>query len=78
MRLELALTGAAPILFHNGAAGLDTGSPLSREIAALAAKKAGDRAPLSKSSGSKSSGVNGPSISTMTASPRYRKQRFGR
>ena len=43
MRLELALTGAAPILFHNGAAGLDTGSPLSREIAALAAKKAGDR-----------------------------------
>lgn len=43
MRLEFALTGVSPILFHNGAAGLDTGSPLSREIAALAAKKAGDR-----------------------------------
>ena len=43
MRLEFTVTGVSPILFHNGAAGLDTGSPLSREIAEIAAKKAGDR-----------------------------------
>ena len=35
-------------------------------------------APLSKSSGSSSLDVNSPSISTMTSSPRYREQRFGR
>ena len=34
-------------------------------------------APPSTKSSSVSSSVNGPSISTMTADPRYRKQRFG-
>ena len=43
MRLEFALTGVSPILMHNGAAGIDTRSALSREIAALAAKKGGNR-----------------------------------
>ena len=43
MRLEFTLAGVTPILMHNGAAGLDTGSPLSREIAAITAKKGGNR-----------------------------------
>ena len=43
MRLEFTLTGVSPLLMHNGAAGIDARSAVSREIAALAAKKAGDR-----------------------------------
>ena len=43
MRLQFTLTGVSPILMHNGAAGIDTRSALSREIAAIAAKKGGDR-----------------------------------
>ena len=43
MRLEFTLTGVSPLITHNGAAGLDTRSPLSREIAAIAAKRGGDR-----------------------------------
>ena len=34
-------------------------------------------APTSTTSGSRSSSVSGPSISALTASPRYRRQRFG-
>ena len=34
-------------------------------------------APTSTTSGSRSSGVSSPSISALTASPRYRRQRFG-
>ena len=34
-------------------------------------------APPSKTNGSESSSASGPSISTLTADPRYRKQRFG-
>ena len=43
MRLQFTLNGVSSIILHNGAAGLDTGSRISREIAALAAKKASDR-----------------------------------
>ena len=43
MRLEFTLAGVFPIILHNGAAGLDTRSPLSREIAAIAAKRGGNR-----------------------------------
>ena len=43
MRLEFTLAGISPIVMHNGAAGLDARSPLSREIAAIAAKKGGNR-----------------------------------
>ena len=43
MRLEFTLAGVTPIIMHNCAAGLDTGSPLSREIAAITAKKGGNR-----------------------------------
>ena len=43
MRLEFTLTGVSPILMHNGAAGIDARSPLSREIAEIVAKKGGDR-----------------------------------
>ena len=43
MRHQFTLNGVSSIILHNGAAGLDTGSPISREIAALAAKKASDR-----------------------------------
>ena len=43
MRIEFKLTGVSPLLMHNGAAGIDPRSSLSREIAALAAKKAGNR-----------------------------------
>ena len=43
MRLEFTLTGISPLLMHNGAAGLDARSPFSREIAAIAAKRGGNR-----------------------------------
>ena len=43
MRLEFILAGISPIVMHNGAAGLDTRSPLSREIAAITAKRGGNR-----------------------------------
>ena len=43
MRLEFTLAGVSPLLMHNGAAGLDTRSALSREIAAIAAKRGGNR-----------------------------------
>lgn len=43
MQLQFTLTGVSPLLMHNGAAGIDARSALSREIAALAAKKGGDR-----------------------------------
>ena len=43
MRLEFTLTGVSPILMHNGAAGIDARSALSREIAEIAAKKGGNR-----------------------------------
>ena len=43
MRIEFKLQGISPLVMHNGAAGIDTRSPLSREIAALSAKKGGNR-----------------------------------
>ena len=43
MRLEFTLAGVSPLIMHNGAAGLDTRSALSREIAAIAAKRGGNR-----------------------------------
>ena len=43
MRLEFTLSGVSPLLLHNGAAGLDTRSALSREIAAITAKRGGNR-----------------------------------
>ena len=35
MRLQFTFTGVSPILMHNGAAGIDTRNPISREIAAI-------------------------------------------
>ena len=43
MRLQFTLAGVAPLIMHNLAAGLDTRSPVSREIAEIAAKKGGNR-----------------------------------
>ena len=43
MRLEFTLAGVSPILMHNGAAGIDARSALSREIAEITAKKGGNR-----------------------------------
>ena len=43
MRLQFTLAGVSPILMHNGAAGLDTRSALSREIAAITKKRGGNR-----------------------------------
>ena len=43
MRLQFSLNGVSPLLQHNGAAGLDTRSPLSREIAEITAKKGTNR-----------------------------------
>lgn len=43
MRLEFTLAGLSPLVMHNGAAGLDTRSTLSREIAAITAKRGGNR-----------------------------------
>ena len=43
MRFQFTLTGVAPLIMHNLAAGLDTRGPVSREIAEIAAKKGGNR-----------------------------------
>ena len=43
MQYRITVSGVSPIIHHNGAAGLDTRSPLSREIAAIAAKRGGNR-----------------------------------
>lgn len=43
MRFQFTLTGVSPLIQHNGAAGLDTRSPLSCEIAEIAAKRGGNR-----------------------------------
>ena len=43
MRLEFTLAGVAGIIMHNGAAGLDARSALSREIAAITTKRGGNR-----------------------------------
>ena len=43
MRYRITVSGVSPIIHHNGAAGLDTRSPVSREIAAIAAKRGGNR-----------------------------------
>ena len=43
MRLGFTITGVSPLIMHNGAAGLDTRSALSREIAEIATKRGGNR-----------------------------------
>ena len=43
MQYRIKVSGVSPIIHHNGAAGLDTRSPVSREIAAIAAKRGGNR-----------------------------------
>ena len=43
MQYRFRISGISPLLMHNGAAGLDTRSPLSREIAAITAKRGGNR-----------------------------------
>ena len=43
MQYRFRISGASAILMHNGAAGLDTRSPVSREIAAITAKRGGNR-----------------------------------
>ena len=43
MQYRITVSGVSPIIHRNGAAGLDTRSPVSREIAAIAAKRGGNR-----------------------------------
>lgn len=43
MQFRFRIVGLSPIIHHNGAAGLDTRSPVSREIAMIAAKRGGNR-----------------------------------
>ena len=43
MQYRITIRGISPIIHHNGAAGLDTRSAISREIAAIAAKRGGNR-----------------------------------
>ena len=43
MQYRFRLDGISPILMHNGAAGLDGRSPISREIAAITAKRGVNR-----------------------------------
>ena len=43
MQYRITVSGVSPIIHHNGAAGLDTRSAVSREIAAIAAKRGGNR-----------------------------------
>ena len=76
MRLQFTLAGVSPLIMHNLAAGLDTRSPVSREIAEIAAKKGGNRTDVDDLRLQELS-CQPPSISALTASPRYRRQRFG-
>ena len=43
MQYRFRISGTSALLMHNGAAGLDTRSPVSREIAAITAKRGGNR-----------------------------------
>ena len=43
MRYRCTLTGVAPIILHNGAAGLDTRSPAKLEISAITKKRGSNR-----------------------------------
>ena len=43
MQYRFRISGISPLLMHNGAAGLDARSPISREIATIAAKRGGNR-----------------------------------
>ena len=43
MQHRITIAGASAIIHHNGAAGLDGRSPISREIAAITAKRGGNR-----------------------------------
>ncbi len=43
MQYRITVSGVSSIIHHNGAAGLDTRSPVSREIATIAAKRGGNR-----------------------------------
>lgn len=43
MQYRITVSGVSPIIHHNGAAGLDTRSPVSREIAAITSKRGGHR-----------------------------------
>ena len=43
MQYRFRISGISALLMHNGAAGLDTRSALSREIAAITAKRGGNR-----------------------------------
>ena len=43
MQYQFRISGASALLMHNGAAGLDTRSAVSREIAAITAKRGGNR-----------------------------------
>ena len=43
MQYRITVSGVSPIIHHNGAAGLDTRSAVSREIATIAAKRGGNR-----------------------------------
>ena len=43
MRYRVTLSGTSPLIVHNGAAGLDTHSPVKREIARITAKKGTNR-----------------------------------
>ena len=43
MRYRITLTGTSPLIQHNGAAGLDTRSPASRELAEITRKKGSNR-----------------------------------
>ena len=43
MQYRIRIVGVSGIIFHNGTAGLDTRSPVSREIAAITAKRGGNR-----------------------------------
>ena len=54
------LPASRPSSCPNLAAGLDTRSPGSREIAEIAAKKGGNRTDVDRTSGSRSSSVSGP------------------
>lgn len=43
MLYKVIVAGVSPIIHHNGAAGLDTRSPISREIATITSKRGGNR-----------------------------------
>ena len=75
MRLEFTLAGVSPLIMHKRPD--STREALSASRSQRLRRSEAATEPTSTTGDSESSSASGPSISTLTADPRYRRQRFG-